>query len=141
MVLFDILWALKKVLEDTLTDSFRVLSNTLANGETTYNFEQIVSAANSLGIPMGRPDDTMDKVVAASAKRQSSANAWDKIESGAFNREAYVTGPLIKNFAENERGMALNILGDALELGNRRKRLQLQLVKLEILAVLLPTTL
>lgn len=107
----------KKVLEDTLTDSFRVLSNTLANGETTYNFEQIVSAANSLGIPMGRPDDTMDKVVAASAKRQSSANAWDKIESGAFNREAYVTGPLIKNFAENERGMALNILGDALELG------------------------
>ena len=107
----------KKVLEDTLTDSFRVLSNTSANGETTYNFEQIVSAANSLGIPMGRPDDTMDKVIAASAKRQSSANAWDKIESGAFNREAYVTGPLIKNFAENERGMALNILGDALELG------------------------
>ena len=107
----------KKVLEDTLTDSFRVLSNTSANGETTYNFEQIVSAANSLDIPMGRPDDTMDKVIAASAKRQSSANAWDKIESGAFNREAYVTGPLIKNFAENERGMALNILGDALELG------------------------
>nr|DAV32825.1 MAG TPA: hypothetical protein [Caudoviricetes sp.] len=107
----------KKVLEDTLTDSFRVLSNTSANGETTYNFEQIVSAANSLGIPMGRPDNTMDKVIAASAKRQSSANAWDKIESGAFNREAYVTGPLIKNFAENERGMALNILGDALELG------------------------
>lgn len=107
----------KKVLEDTLTDSFRILSNTSANGETTYNFEQIVSAANSLGIPMGRPDDTMDKVIAASAKRQSSANAWDKIESGAFNREAYVTGPLIKNFAENERGMALNILGDALELG------------------------
>ena len=107
----------KKVLEDTLTDSFRVLSNTSAYGETTYNFEQIVSAANSLGIPMGRPDDTMDKVIAASAKRQSSANAWDKIESGAFNREAYVTGPLIKNFAENERGMALNILGDALELG------------------------
>ena len=107
----------KKVLEDTLTDSFRVLSNTSVNGETTYNFEQIVSAANSLGIPMGRPDDTMDKVIAASAKRQSSANAWDKIESGAFNREAYVTGPLIKNFAENERGMALNILGDALELG------------------------
>lgn len=107
----------KKVLEDTLTDSFRVLSNTSANGETTYNFEQIVSAANSLGIPMGRPDDTMDKVIAASTKRQSSANAWDKIESGAFNREAYVTGPLIKNFAENERGMALNILGDALELG------------------------
>lgn len=106
----------KKVLEDTLTDSFRVLSNTSANGETTYNFEQIVSAANSLGIPMGRPDDTIDKVIAASAKRQSSANAWDKIESGAFNREAYVTGPLIKNFAENERGMALNILGDALEL-------------------------
>lgn len=107
----------KKVLEDTLTDSFRVLSNTSVNGETTYNFEQIVSAANSLGIPMGRPDDTMDKVMAASVKRQSSANAWDKIESGAFNREAYVTGPLIKNFAENERGMALNILGDALELG------------------------
>lgn len=107
----------KKVLEDTLTDSFRVLSNTSVNGETTYNFEQIVSAANSLGIPMGRPDDTMDKVIAASTKRQSSANAWDKIESGAFNREAYVTGPLIKNFAENERGMALNILGDALELG------------------------
>lgn len=107
----------RKVLEDTLTDSFRVLSNTSANGETTYNFEQIVSAANSLGIPMGRPDDTMDKVIAASTKRQSSANAWDKIESGAFNREAYVTGPLIKNFAENERGMALNILGDALELG------------------------
>lgn len=107
----------KKVLEDTLTDSFRVLSNTSAYGETTYNFEQIVSAANSLSIPMGRPDDTMDKVIAASAKRQSSANAWDKIESGAFNREAYVTGPLIKNFAENERGMALNILGDALELG------------------------
>lgn len=107
----------KKVLEDTLTDSFRVLSNTSAYGETTYNFEQIVSAANSLGIPMGRPDDTMDKVIAASTKRQSSANAWDKIESGAFNREAYVTGPLIKNFAENERGMALNILGDALELG------------------------
>lgn len=107
----------KKVLEDTLTDSFRVLSNTSAYGETTYNFEQIVSAANSLGIPMGRPDDTMDKVMAASAKRQSSANAWDKIESGSFNREAYVTGPLIKNFSENERGMALNILGDALELG------------------------
>lgn len=107
----------KKVLEDTLTDSFRVLSNTSAYGETTYNFEQIVSAANSLGIPMGRPDDTMDKVMAASVKRQSSANAWDKIESGSFNREAYVTGPLIKNFAENERGMALNILGDALELG------------------------
>lgn len=107
----------KKVLEDTLTDSFRVLSNSSANGETTYNFEQIVSAANSLGVPMGRPDDTMDKVIAASAKRQSSANAWDKIESGAFNREAYVTGPLIKNFAENERDMALNILGDALELG------------------------
>lgn len=107
----------KKVLEDTLTDSFRVLSNTSANGETTYNFEQIVSAANSLGVSMGRPDDTMDKVIAASAKRQSSANAWDKIESGAFNREAYVTGPLIKNFAENERGIALNILGDALELG------------------------
>lgn len=107
----------KKVLEDTLTDSFRVLSNTSAYGETTYNFEQIVSAANSLGIPIGRPDDTMDKVMAASVKRQSSANAWDKIESGSFNREAYVTGPLIKNFAENERGMALNILGDALELG------------------------
>lgn len=107
----------KKVLEDTLTDSFRVLSNTSAYGETTYNFEQIVSAANSLGIPMGRPDDTMDKVMAASVKRQSSANAWDKIKSGSFNREAYVTGPLIKNFAENERGMALNILGDALELG------------------------
>lgn len=107
----------KKVLEDTLTDSFRVLSNTSAYGETTYNFEQIVSAANSLGIPMGRPDDTMDKVMAASVKRQSSANAWDKIESGSFNREAYVTGPLIKNFAESERGMALNILGDALELG------------------------
>lgn len=107
----------KKVLEDTLTDSFRVLSNTSVYGETTYNFEQIVSAANSLGIPMGRPDDTMDKVMAASVKRQSSANAWDKIESGSFNREAYVTGPLIKNFAENERGMALNILGDALELG------------------------
>lgn len=107
----------KKVLEDTLTDSFRVLSNTSANGKTTYNFEQIVSAANSLGIPMGRPDDTIDEVIAASAKRQSSANAWDKIESGAFNREAYVTGPLIKNFAKNERGMALNILGDALELG------------------------
>lgn len=107
----------KKVLEDTLTDSFRVLSNTSAYGETTYNFEQIVSAANSLGIPMGRPDDTMDKVMAASVKRQSSANAWDKIESGSFNREAYVTGPLIKNFAKNERGMALNILGDALELG------------------------
>ena len=107
----------KKVLEDTLTDSFRVLSNTSAYGETTYNFEQIVSAANSLGIPMGRPDDTMDKVMAASVKRQSSANAWDKIESGSFNREAYVTGPLIKNFAENERGIALNILGDALELG------------------------
>lgn len=107
----------KKVLEDTLTDSFRVLSNTSAYGETTYNFEQIVSAANSLGIPMGRPDDTMNKVMAASVKRQSSANAWDKIESGSFNREAYVTGPLIKNFAENERGMALNILGDALELG------------------------
>lgn len=107
----------KKVLEDTLTDSFRVLSNMSAYGETTYNFEQIVSAANSLGIPMGRPDDTMDKVIAASVKRQSSANAWDKIESGSFNREAYVTGPLIKNFAENERGMALNILGDALELG------------------------
>lgn len=107
----------KKVLEDTLIDSFRVLSNTSAYGETTYNFEQIVSAANSLGIPMGRPDDTMDKVMAASVKRQSSANAWDKIESGSFNREAYVTGPLIKNFAENERGMALNILGDALELG------------------------
>lgn len=107
----------KKVLEDTLTDSFRVLSNTSAYGKTTYNFKQIVSAANSLGIPMGRPDDTMDKVMAASVKRQSSANAWDKIESGSFNREAYVTGPLIKNFAENERGMALNILGDALELG------------------------
>ena len=107
----------KKVLEDTLTDSFRVLSNTSVYGETTYNFEQIVSAANSLGIPMGRPDDTMDKVMAASAKRQSSANVWDKIESGSFNREAYVTGPLIKNFAENERGMVLNILGDALELG------------------------
>ena len=107
----------KKVLEDTLTDSFRVLSNTSAYGETTYNFEQIVSAANSLGIPMGRPDDTMDKVMAASVKRQSSANAWDKIESGAFNREAYVTAPLIKNFTEKERGLALNILGDALELG------------------------
>lgn len=107
----------KKVLEDTLTDSFRVLSNTSAYGETTYNFEQIVSAANSLGIPMGRPDDTMDKVMAASAKRQSSANAWDKIESGSFNREAYVTGPLIKNFTEKERGLALDILGDALELG------------------------
>ena len=107
----------KKVLEDTLTDSFRVLSNTSAYGETTYNFEQIVSAANSLGIPMGRPDDTMDKVMAASIKRQSSANAWDKIESGAFNREAYVTVPLIKNFTEKERDLALNILGDALELG------------------------
>lgn len=107
----------KKVLEDTLTDSFRVLSNTSAYGETTYNFEQIVSAANSLGIPMGRPDDTMDKVMAASIKRQSSANAWDKIESGAFNREAYVTAPLIKNFTEKERDLALNILGDALELG------------------------
>lgn len=107
----------KKVLEDTLTDSFRVLSNTSAYGETTYNFEQIVSAANSLGIPMGRPDDTMDKVMAASIKRQSSANAWDKIESGAFNREVYVTAPLIKNFTKKERGLALNILGDALELG------------------------
>lgn len=106
----------KKVLEDTFVESFRVLSNVGEDG-ITYNPSTIAEASRSLGITLGRIDEAYDEILKLSSKRSDNANAWDRLESGSFKREANITGPILRNFAETERNMALNIIGDALELG------------------------